>query len=210
MFLTRRLIFNGHDGGGWLTVSQCLWSSATKFGSRAVLSDNYEALEDFFVDFLGVQMLDAKIVYDELLDHTHSATPAGLSHLKSQLRILSRFIAEKDIDPTIRPLPLLRKDVRIYPVRPPSSEAAQLVAYPQGFVIVDRVRLGSYFSDKINVLDFDLDEIRDLSPLFRWLGIETRLISRLVKEISTVDRANIRPVPTSECRIRRNFKALSR
>jgi hypothetical protein len=210
MFLTHSLIFNGHDGGGWLTVSQCLWSSPTKFGSRAVLSDNYEEFEDFFVDFLGVQTLSAKIVYDELLNQTRLTTSVGLAHLKSQLKTLSSFIGERDIDPTIQPLSLLGEGVRIFPVRPLGSAAVKLVAYPTGFVIVDRVRLGSYFADKVDVLDFSLDEIRDLSPLFGWLGIESRLLSRLVKEISTVDRANIRPVPTSECRVRRNFKALSR
>lgn len=210
IFLTRDLIFNGRDGGGWLTVSQCLWSSATKFGSRAALSDNYEDLEDFFVDFLGVQTLNAKIVYDELLNQPHSTTPAGLAHLKSQLKTLSSFIAEGDIDPTIRPSPLLGKDVRIFPVRPPGSVAVELAAYPTGFVIIDRPRLGDYFADKVTMLDFDLDENRYLLPLFGWLGIKSRLTSQLVKEISTVDRANIRPVPTSDCKIRRNFKALGR
>ncbi|UZP36460.1 hypothetical protein NXS19_004276 [Fusarium pseudograminearum] len=66
-FAAEKLIyFKSGNVSRWYTVSECLWSSATKIRGRVALNDLYPDLEDFFVNFLGVQELTLSMAYDEL------------------------------------------------------------------------------------------------------------------------------------------------
>ena len=187
-----------------------MWSSATEFGGRVILSDDYEDLESFFVDFLGVETLNAQILFDELLNQTHSSTPDGLRRLKLQLKAFNSFIPDIGDYPNINPSAFIKKSTRIFPIRLPSHSEVELVALATDFAIADRVRLESFFSDQVEILDFDLDEVRELSPLFQWLEIESRYLSQSVKEISFIDETDARPVLPSENKVRLNAKALCR
>jgi hypothetical protein len=210
MFQTHYLILTDDKDIGWANVSECLWSTSTRFLGRAALSDIYGTLEAFFVDFLGVERLNAQIVYNELITQKRSSTAKGIRRLKSQLKALGGFVPELEEDPAFDPFSLTKDGNQIFPVKLPGHTKAKLVPNTTEFFIVDRVHLGRYFTDGVTTLDFDIDEVRELSPLFRWLGLESRYLSRSVREITGLEGADAQLVPRSGCRIRRSSKALCR
>lgn len=137
-------------------------------------------------------------------------TPAGVVQLKSQLKLFSSLLPGLNDTHGIQAPRLLEKGIRIFPIKRPGQMTVELVDFTIDFVIADRADLAKSFSDKATMMYFSTDENRELLPLYSWLGIESRFISRCVREISTVDRTNLIPVSAAACKLRQNFKALGR
>ncbi|KAH7127402.1 hypothetical protein EDB81DRAFT_662832 [Dactylonectria macrodidyma] len=182
----------------WLKVSECLWSSETKIQGKITLVDEYEDLREFFVDFLGVDTLNLQIVYDELLNLGRSLF-SSVEQVKQQLLCLNGLLSSVSSYPKVKPEPLLKAN--IFPVNIAGSKPL-LFTGETSFTIVDRVFLGKYFAGRVNTLDFDLDEVREIAPFLEWLGLDTRYLSRSVREITSVDQTDMRPVAASEEKIR--------
>jgi hypothetical protein len=53
------------------------------------------------------------------------------------------------------------------------------------FAIVDRREYGELFKDRINVLDFSLEEVHNLNPFLSGLGLAERYMSQSVWETTT-------------------------
>ncbi|KAH6999499.1 hypothetical protein EDB80DRAFT_724771 [Ilyonectria destructans] len=184
--------------GRWLKVSECLWSSETRIQGKTPLVDEYENLQEFFIDFLGVDTLNLQIVYDELLHLGRSPSPS-VDQVKQQIQSFNGLLSDVSSYPKVKPEPLRR--AKIFPVHFPGGEV-KLFTGETNFAIVDRVTLGVYFAGQVKTLDFDLNEVHEIVPFIQWLGLEERYLSRSVKEISTVDQTDLRPVTPSEEKIR--------
>jgi len=167
-----------HD---WRRVSQCLWASATSIRGKTALNDLYADLKDFFVTSLGVAELNLTMVHDELIEKG-AARQASVAEIKETLQAFTSLLPSENPPPS--PKKILES--RIFPVRYPNGQV-ELRTSRVEFAIVDRQRLGDAFSSKAQLLDFTLDEVRQLRPFLRWAGLERRYLSRTVKEISRVE-----------------------
>lgn len=91
--------------------------------------------------------------------------------------------------PEIRLWPAFADDVaesRVFPVRAPDG-TVQLLNAREDFAIIDRQHYAEAFKSSIKVLDFTLDEVRQLRPLIEWARLTDQYLSRKVVEQTVVD-----------------------
>lgn len=188
----------------WVKISQCLWSSAAEIRGKFNLNSYYDDdFENFFVECLGVERLHFNIVYDELLSADPSTT--SVDAVKDLLWSLNSFLGKED--QKSKPDRLLKRP--ILPVRYPDGNV-RLVSSTVEFAIIDRQSYGKEFGDKVKMLHFDHAEIHRLLPFLRWANLETRYLSRLVKEISIVESGVTYPLSNSKWEVRIKAHALTR
>ncbi|KAJ4011027.1 hypothetical protein NW766_007659 [Fusarium irregulare] len=172
------LIFVRQQGvPGWYRTSECLWSSETSIRGKVTLDDTYEELKDFFVHDLGVKSLTLQMVYDELKqsrDNSPEYEKVLIRSLNEFLQLESRYI---DPDP-------IRK-AKVFPIRH-SNGTVSLGSIDVAFAIGDRAKLKTAFEDKVSLLDFDLEDVRRLKPLFEWLRLQGRYLSNCVQEETSI------------------------
>jgi hypothetical protein len=181
IFNDDRLVYVPGEGRDWHQTTECLWASSTAIHGRVMLRDAYEDLQELFVEYLEVAQLNFELVYNELerLGQTPLSSPIDL--VKENIWALNSFLESPDSVSDEKPLAMSR----ILPVRYPEGEV-KLCNTETQFAIVDRVPLGEIFAHQIKTLDFHFGEIRRLDPFIRWMRIDKRFLSYLVKEISSV------------------------
>jgi hypothetical protein len=147
-----------------------------------MLRGHYPTLERFFVEFLGVEDLNMQMIYDELkqLGGTHNL---GVEQTQERIKAMNECLKVAKEWPD--PAPIL--NAHIFPVKSPGGTTSLCTAEME-FVINDRQLLADCFSDKAKMLAFSLDEIRDLSPFFEWLRLESRYLSAAVSEVSGIPK----------------------
>lgn len=190
----REALICGFDDA-WHTASDCLWSSTTPIRGKLILNNLYgNDLRDFFVGVLGVSELTAELVYDKL------AAKDG-----PELLAFNSFLAAGSggFDPAA----VIANPV--FPVRFPNGKVS-LRTGTEKFALIDRKLLGEDFAALAKFLDFGMEEVRILQPLFQWAGLEDRYLSRAVEEITSADTESARPISTPHRDIRRNAHALLR
>lgn len=172
---------------------------------KATLSDVYEDLEDFFVNDLGVSLLTLEVVYDELIQLGRASLPPSVKQIKGQIWAFNSLLASSEELPS--PTPLLESP--IFPVSEPNGQIALCDAKTE-FAIIDRAPLEESFAAQVKTLNFACDEVRQLDRFFRWLNLESRYLSRAVKEISTVQGMEKCPTSSKDRLIRPKAHALCR
>ncbi|KAF5006291.1 hypothetical protein FDECE_7322 [Fusarium decemcellulare] len=205
LFTESHLIYTGDGGdGGWHHISECLWSSETEIHGLTTLEPRYEALYNFFVNFLGVKTLDLGLIYDELV-RLGSSSEATREEIERHIWILNSFI------PATAQLPDARKLLKsnVLPVRYPGGEV-KLESPETEFVVVDRASLGDIFKPLVKTLDFNLEQVRKLGPTLKWLGLETRYLSDVFWEDSRVESPSKQPLSSPRRRISPKAHALYR
>ncbi|KAF4976018.1 hypothetical protein FZEAL_7274 [Fusarium zealandicum] len=165
----------------WYTAGQCLWSSATQIQGRVALNDLYPDLEDFFVSFLGVQELTLDMAYDELKEMSVRVPSPSITAVKETIWALNSLLISEVNLPDEEAIFI----GKVFPIKYPNGTVKLQTGRTQ-FAIADRKSLGDIFAPQAKILDFTLDEVRRLRPFFSWLGLETRYLSSMVREISTV------------------------
>ncbi|KAM0365767.1 hypothetical protein ACHAPK_009288 [Fusarium culmorum] len=181
-FAAEKLIyFKSGNVSRWYSVSECLWSSATKIRGRVALNDLYPGLEDFFVNFLGVQELTLSMAYDELKDMGTRIPCPPIDAVRDTIWALNSLLVTAGRLPDERPI----LKGAVFPVKYPNG-SVKLHPGRTEFSIVDRKALGDIFGARAKTLDFTLDEIRRLQPFLSWLNMGLRYLSASVREISTV------------------------
>ncbi|RFU29542.1 hypothetical protein B7463_g6794, partial [Scytalidium lignicola] len=167
---------------GWHKLSECLWSGATEIYGMVPINLYYDDLEELFVETLGVKTLTLQMVLDELLQMASQAPSIG--QVKEKLWVINSFLASGETAPS----PSLILEAKVFPVRHPNGKIRlSSVKNPCNFAIMDREMIGVLFRDKVKLLDFSLQEIRRLVFLIQWLSLETRYLSKSVKEVSKVN-----------------------
>lgn len=169
----------------WLKVSECIWSTATKIRGMVGLNDTYGKLKDFFVKYLGVKLLDTRMLINKLKEQGKSQSP-DIKDIKRTITMLSDMLPSAKVKHD--PKPTL--DSCIFPVKYPDG-IVKLHSCNTDFAIADRKHLYAHFSGSAKILDFAPDEIHRLEPFLSWAGLENRYLSNTVKEISTLRNGTI-------------------
>ncbi|KAH6866261.1 hypothetical protein B0T10DRAFT_573711, partial [Thelonectria olida] len=192
------------DPPTWHTLSECLWSSATRIPGKKALNNNhnYDGLETFFLHILGVPEMTVQTLYDKLRD------PEAALSVDEARRDLIAFSAllqgAKDV---MDSSPVFCN--AIFPVTIPDA-SPQLLSGLQDFAIADRRTLEADFRNKAKLLAFSMDEVRCLQPFLKWIGLEHRYLSRMVKDIFYADKTSTRPISQPNRDIRLKAHALLR
>ncbi|CAF3557216.1 unnamed protein product [Fusarium graminearum] len=189
----------------WYTVSECLWSSATKIRGRVALNDLYPNLEDFFVNFLGVQELTLSMAYDELKEMGTRIPCPPIDAVKDTIWALNSLLVTADRLPDEKPI----LKGAAFPVKYPNG-SVKLHSGRTEFSIVDRKALGDIFGARAKTLDFTLDEVRRLQPFLSWLNMGSRYLPASVREISTVASESMNKLQSPDREIKQKADGLYR
>ncbi|KAB8229009.1 uncharacterized protein BDW43DRAFT_289566 [Aspergillus alliaceus] len=178
-FYKYSLIYHQNEDGssGWYKPSQCLWSKATNIDGMVALNDEYEGLEEFFVDIIGVQTLTLEMVITKLVDQ--GSTSASIEEVKETIWLLNKHLQTDEEVPDSQSI----RDAKVFPVRDLNGQIL-LRSCDEAFSIADRKHLYDYFAGKAHFLDFSVNDIHRLAPFLNWAGLERRYLSVSVKEIS--------------------------
>ncbi|KAF4434911.1 hypothetical protein FACUT_7571 [Fusarium acutatum] len=190
---------------GWHRSTEVLWSSNTDLCGMGTLDKTYESLHDLFVDKLGIESLSLLILYDRLI----KSPKCKPQQMKEAIFVLNDFLRSESA--FLDPQPV--RNAEIFPVRDPDGKVS-LRSVETDFAIGDNDNLRINFENHIRLLDFDLGEFHRLKPFFEWLKLESRYLSRCVREDVTViveERgglfgASAVPIPYKK----RNLKAMAR
>ncbi|KAK8097552.1 uncharacterized protein PG998_013038 [Apiospora kogelbergensis] len=202
-FAQEKLIY-GNELGKWYNTTECLWSSPTKIRTMLVLQPLYEDLQEFFVDFLGVETQTAKMVYEKLTSEETTRLP--MEEIKDTILAFSSLLASGD--EAYDPNSVLQN--KVFPVRCPGSDEPVLQNGRDGFAIWDRKPIGDAFSNQAKFLDFSMDLVRDLERFIKWAGLENRYLSKAVKDLSAVDFDSARVVTSPRLLVQSKAHALVR
>ncbi|KAF9773489.1 hypothetical protein IL306_008684, partial [Fusarium sp. DS 682] len=164
---------------GWYKSTEVLWSSSTELCGMGTLKESYESLGEFFQGKLGIKSLSLQILYDQL-SQSPQCSP---EQMEEAIFVLNDFIRNESS--FIDPHPI--RNARIFPVRELDGAVA-LKSMETEFAIGDNDNLRVKFQDKISFLNFDLKKVRRLKPLFNWLRLENRYLSRCIQENTTIIR----------------------
>ncbi|KAF4496193.1 hypothetical protein FAGAP_7624 [Fusarium agapanthi] len=162
---------------GWHTSAEVLWSSNTDLCAMGTLNETYKSLRDFFIDKLGIESLSLRVLYDRLI----KSPKCEPQQMKEAIFILNDFLRSEPA--FLDPQPV--RNAEIFPVRDPDGRVS-LISVETDFAIADNDNLRISFENYIRILDFDLGEFHRLKPFFEWLKLESRYLSRCVREDVTV------------------------
>ncbi|KAJ4246269.1 hypothetical protein NW762_013620 [Fusarium torreyae] len=190
-----------HGVSGWYTTLDCLWSSPIAISGKVVLNESYGELKDFFVKKLRVMSLTPEILYDEL----RQPSQRNIHETKTALFTLNGFL--KNVPIYLDPEPV--RKAKVFPVRNPDGTSV-LSSVDSDFAIGDRDTLRAKFEDKISLLDFDLGDVRRLKPLFDWLRLKDRYLSRCVKETTSTSGGVAVPISSSNRDLKRKAHHITR
>ena len=160
-------------------MSQCVWSSAARLRGRVSLNDDYEDLKDFFVEFLGVKMVDLAMAIDELKE-AGSRQSTSRQELKESIWTVNSLLSTTSKTPG----PEQMLESRIFPIILPSGTPT-ISSLATEFFVVDREKLSELYKTKVKFLDFPLQEVVTLGPFLNWMRLEARYLSHCVKEITS-------------------------
>lgn len=186
------------DGISWRRTSECVWSHAARLKGKVSLNDDYEELEDLFVDLLGVKPVDLAMAVDELKEAGSSdfTTPEDL---KAAIMTVNSLLPLEDDHPD----PEEAIKGRVFPVRQANGHIKKS-SINTNFFLIDREPLKAAFEGKVKFLGFELDEIRQLRPFIQWASLDDRFLSTCVKEITSFhgERARLLSSPDRQIRVR--------
>ncbi|KAF4817719.1 hypothetical protein CGCTS75_v012182 [Colletotrichum tropicale] len=132
IFEDEALIYLPVDSGlSWHRPSECVWSNATKLSGRVSLNEEFEDLEVFFVDFLGVKPLDLSMAIDDLKSVATRASVAS-SEIKDLIWAVNSLL------PTVHKPPSSRDvlKTKIFPIAHPNGRVT-VGTVTTGFCIID-------------------------------------------------------------------------
>ncbi|KAK7736974.1 hypothetical protein SLS53_006729 [Cytospora paraplurivora] len=188
----------------WYKVSQCVWSTAASLRGKVSLNQDYEDLEDFFVNFLGVKPVDIRMAIDELKEVTSRNEPR-VQEVKDSIWTVNSLLTTEKQPPG--PGDLL--ECRIFPIRYPCGDV-KCDTKAAEFFIIDREPLRRSFESMVKLLDFSLDEVVQLRPFTQWTDLQNRNLSACVKEITSFGGSDAKPLSNPNRDIRYRAHALLR
>lgn len=187
----------------WRKTSQCVWSTAARLRDMVSLNSEYEDLQDFFVDTLGVKPVTLKMAIDELKE-AGSRQPVSVEEVKASLLTVNSLLCS-EFDPRQSEL----MESKIFPVRY-SKKKVKCLSKRTHFFIGDRESLRSPFDDHVRFLDFNLEQVVQLQPFFNWARIEDRYISRCVTELTSIQDSDVHPISKRRLEFRHRAHGLLR
>jgi hypothetical protein len=187
----------------WHKISCCVWSHGARLRGRASLNEKYRDLKGFFVGFLGVKPVDLLMAIDELREAGNKSI-TSIPEMKESIWTVNSLLSAEAKHPT--PQPILES--RIFPVQRAGS--VTLVSSGTEFFIDDREDLRRLFEIEVKFLDFTLNEVNQLQPFLRWTGLESRYVSKHVREFTSFGGEGATPVTNSDRQINNRAYSLLR
>ena len=141
------------------------------------------------------------MVYDELRQSHQSSTEdikVAILSLNGLLQTESTFLDPEPI-----------REARIFPVRYPNGSVT-LRSADVDFAIGDRAKLKTMFHDKINLLDFEMEDVQLLKPLIEWLKFQDRYLSNSVEESTSIFSSSGRPISRPDRDLKRKAYYIAR
>lgn len=192
-----------NDGISWRKTSKCVWSTAARLRDMVSLNNEYEDLEDFFVNIIGVKPVTLSMAIDELKE-AGSRQSVSVEEVKASLLTVNSLLCS-DSDPPQSGL----MDSKIFPVKYP-EDGVHCVSVKTHFFIVDREPLRSSFEGRVKFLDFSLEEVVHLHAFLDWAQLDDRYISRCVREFTSVQNSSGQPISHPDRQFRYRAHALLR
>ncbi|KAK2591572.1 hypothetical protein QQS21_010742 [Conoideocrella luteorostrata] len=166
------------DGPAWYEPSECVWSNTAKLKGRVSINEFYEDLQELFVDTCGVKVVDLSMAIDQLRE-VASLRPVSKKDIKTSIWTTNSLLSiSSDSAP---PGDILEST--LFPVRFPNGTVT-CCSTTTDFFIADRATLRQSFAQKVNLLDFTLEEVVQLRPFLQWTGLQERYMSLCVREIT--------------------------
>lgn len=166
----------------WYKPSSCLWTDDTRILGKVALLGHYADLQAFFVQRLGVDEPDIDTYITELQSLATDDRNPSIDKVKGLIRQINSF------GPSVGALDKLTSS-SVFPVQSPDATIS-LRSTLDLFVIADHPKYASAFKGKMSILDFDMEEVRELKLTIQALRLEDRYMSRLVVESSTVKESS--------------------
>jgi hypothetical protein len=182
LFSEKKMVLG--DNYTWHELSTCLWRSSFALANFQDLSLIYGDLESFFVRRLRVKKASPSMLIKEVGRMAEERLPQ-IAELRTRLVDIGMMLTKIPVDDSIAQALTSLKEVKFLPKRV-SAGASTLVAVTDDFAIADHERYCAAFAEHDVLLDFQLDEVSMLHPMFQRLGISHRYLSNVVEEISTV------------------------
>lgn len=162
----------------WHKPSSCLWTDDTRLSGKVALLGHYSDLQAFFVQRLGVEEPGIDTYIDELQSLVVSDESPSVEKVKDLIKQINSFRPGKGALDKLKPYGFL-------PVQGTDGTTSLKTALDL-FAISDRSAYASEFKGKVAVLDFGIEEVRDLRQTIEALHFEHRYMSQLVEEVTTV------------------------
>lgn len=150
----------------WYAPQQCIWASFST-GDKIGISDAYPDMESFFVEKLQVQLPSILCYTSRIQDLCKDKG--------SVADVIEALCHINNLEPTMSDLNHL-KLISFLPIEGPEEEF-YWGSVTSDFFIIDRDGWPTLFYGKVLTVQFRLEEVRELAPLLKSLGLENRFIS---------------------------------
>jgi hypothetical protein len=145
--------------------------------SKVDLSRHYSEMEAVFTGTLGVSVLTLEMVYEELQTKGTSDI-VSIDDMKRELRQFNSLLPKHQSPLDWRPI----LASRVFPVRCAQGTVRLMSATSSDWAVIDAKPLEKKFHGLAKMLDFSIEEVRDLTPFLEWTGLYERCLSRKVTE----------------------------
>jgi hypothetical protein len=177
----------------WHAPSSCVWIESTSMPDKAAIaSPLYKTLVRLFTEQLGVTTPDLAMLAKGL---------CNLSGGSPEFAAVKKSILEINL---MNPTPGSLRELdgcNIMPVRTATGYSA-LLGVAADYAIVDREKYVAPFRGKATLLDFGVQQVRELQPFLTALGLENRHMTLAVRELSRVSEGKLDVDLTNEFRQR--------
>ncbi|KAJ4052179.1 hypothetical protein NW756_001612 [Fusarium oxysporum] len=168
----------------WYKVSECIWSNEGANQDEISLEPLYPDLSLLFVSFLDVPKMSASLIYQRLLNVENTVQP--IPEIKKLFWSLLDSLTTNKGSSSVFANKI--RICRVFPVKLPSGEF-QPMSVLGDFCINDRPVYAAALQNKVNFLDFSVEEVHRLEPVIAWLGLTGRYLSKSVTEKTSVDES---------------------
>jgi len=159
----------------WVFLSNCVWKSLPCLQSVYSLHREYESCHVFFHQRLGLSNATIDHVVEELLD---DADRRPTNQVRELLVAVNNFLKRAFSLCSIDKL----RGKRIIPVKTCSGKTCLMRYDKDLFYLADRPSLYEAFKGRLPLVDFTVDQVRDLSTLIDAMELRDFLLSQSVIE----------------------------
>lgn len=169
----------------WVPPSACIWADdSIQIPRKHSISIYYAPLEDFFHNTLGVKRPDVPMLVNAVQEMS-TLQPPPVDQLKDIFKAISEMTPANEYLMRLRftnflPVQLLNGRTKL--VKPSAD-----------FFVVDRTGYGEAFEGKAVLLTLTPTEVHSCRSLLVGLGLQDRLMSKAVEEITTAGRGIANP-----------------